>query len=65
VSDETFNCLSTQINKSKRIRSLFLKLLTQNTLKENDLLTISLAIEFFHQSTLILDDIIDNSSYRE
>lgn len=59
------NILKKQIFPSKRIRSYFLYNLCKDVLDKNDFYTISVAIELFHQSTLIFDDVIDDTDIRD
>lgn len=57
--------LSKQIFPSKRIRSYFLHALYEQISDKNDFYDISVAIELFHQATLIFDDVIDNTETRD
>lgn len=57
--------LDGQITVSKRIRSLFFNILTEGQIDHQTFLNVSLGIELAHQASLIFDDIIDDSDYRE
>lgn len=57
--------LKKQIFPSKRIRSYFLYILCNQLLKEEEFYSLANAIELFHQATLIYDDVIDNSDFRD
>jgi octaprenyl-diphosphate synthase len=56
---------STPVAKGKKIRSTFLFLLAGlNRIRSSDLPRIAAAIEMFHLSSLVHDDVIDNSQWR-
>jgi len=59
------NLLKKQIFPSKRIRSYFLYILCNQLLKEEEFYFLANAIELFHQATLIYDDVLDNSDFRD
>lgn len=64
-NEELRKLLSPQVFPSKRIRSYLLFLLVHDTMNKEKYLKISEAIELFQQSTLIFDDVIDESITRE
>jgi len=65
TSEKIKRVLEVQIFPSKRIRSYMLDLLCGDILTEDEFYKISTAIEMFHQATLILDDIIDDTDTRD
>lgn len=64
-STTVYEILKDQIFPSKRIRSYFLYLLAKDTLSENDLQDLAVAIELLHQATLIEDDLEDQTDIRD
>lgn len=55
----------TPVSKGKKIRSTFLFLLAaMNRLRSRDLPRIAAVVEMFHLSSLVHDDVIDNSRWR-
>lgn len=57
--------LKNQIFPSKRIRSYILHLLCKDVLSDSEFYKIATSIELFQQSTLIFDDVIDDTPIRD
>jgi len=65
LQPEIKSVLEKQIFPSKRVRSYFLHILCEKHLTQEEYYRISVAIELFHQATLIIDDVIDSTTTRD